>query len=195
MLNFIGKLSSTAKISTTFDEFSPGFGIQGSTDEEMREAEQQNCFWEYYVQNCPAYLTHNVNLNAGLANGTSVKEHSLAFDSVEEKIYLEDMINTTPIRGTIDFQMPPTAINVELYPDYYGDDQDTLGEKMVQHNVWTHGSITDDGKIIIPINRKTKKYRNDSIRVCGRPFHYNASTVLIADSFLIELGLCITVPR
>ena len=59
---------------------------QPSTDEETREAKQQNFFWEYYIQNCPAYLAHNINLNASLANGTSVREHSLAFDSVKEKI-------------------------------------------------------------------------------------------------------------
>ena len=68
-------------MSTAFNEFSHGFGIQGSTNEEMREAEQQNCCWEYYIQNFPAYLTHNINLDAGLANGTYVKEDLLAFDS------------------------------------------------------------------------------------------------------------------
>ena len=56
-------------------------------DEEII-AEKQTCFYEYFVPNGPAYLTHNINLNANLANGTLVREHSLAFDSIDEKIFL-----------------------------------------------------------------------------------------------------------
>jgi hypothetical protein len=105
------------------------------------------------------------------------------------------MRKTTLIGGTVDLRTPPTAVNAELHPDCHGDDQDTLDEKRDQRNVWTRGSITNDGKIVIPIDRKTKKRCNESIRACGRPFHCNASTVPIAGSFPIELGFCITVPK
>ena len=166
-----------------------------STEEEMQEAEEQTCFYEYFVPRCPAYITHNINLDADLVNGTSAEEHSLGFDSAEEKTYLDNMIKITPIGGIIDLPTPPIAINVELYPDCYGDDQETLLHKLKKRKAWTRGSITNDGRIIIPIDRRTGKYHNESIRACGRPFHYNASTVPMADWFPIELGFCITVPK
>jgi len=58
------------------------------TDEEIMHVEKQACFYEYFVHNCPAYLTHNINLNANLANGTLVREHSFAFNFFNEKTFL-----------------------------------------------------------------------------------------------------------
>ena len=42
------------------------------------------CFYEYFVPNCLAYLTQKINLNSHLANGALVREHSLAFDCIDE---------------------------------------------------------------------------------------------------------------
>ncbi len=80
--------------------------------------QNQTCFCEYFVPNCPAYLTHNINLNAHLANGTLVREHSLAFDSSNEKHLLDDLIKLTPFGDNIELQTPPTAINVEIFPTF-----------------------------------------------------------------------------
>ena len=144
---------------------------------------------------CPAYLTHNVNLDAKLANGTSIREHSLAFDSKEDKILLDRLVRTTPVGGTIDLPSPPTAINVEIYPDFHGDTKEMLSKKAAKRIDWTQGSIVNDGRIIIPIDKRTSTYQTESIRACGRSFHFRASTVPMADSFPIELGFCITVPK
>ena len=91
--------------------------------------------------------------------------------------------------------MPPKAINVELYPDFFGDDQTTIDRNIAKRNAWKHNSITNDGKVVIPIDKYTVKYYNESVRACGTPFHYNASTVPMADHFPIELGFCITIPK
>ena len=165
------------------------------TDEEIMCAEKQSCFYEYFVPNCPAYLTHNVNLNANLANGTLVREHSLAFNSLNEKNYLDHLIKLTPLGGIIDLETPPTAINVELYPDFPCDDLSTTKYKIKKRYEWKHGSITSDGKVIVPIDKKTVKYHNESISACGTPFYLNASTVPMGDPFPIELGFCITIPK
>jgi len=58
---------------------------QPNTNEEILEAKKQTCFYKYCVPMCPVYLTHNINIDANLANGTPIKEHSLAFNSIEEK--------------------------------------------------------------------------------------------------------------
>ena len=76
-----------------------------NTDEQILYAVKQTCFYEYFVPNDPAYFTHNINLNANLANGTLVREHSLAFDSIDEKL-LDDLIRLTPIGDIIKLQTP-----------------------------------------------------------------------------------------
>jgi hypothetical protein len=38
------------------------------TDEETVHAAKEACFYEYFVSDCLAYLTHNINLSANLAN-------------------------------------------------------------------------------------------------------------------------------
>ena len=78
-----------------------------TTDEKILHGEKQTCFYEYFVPNCPAYLTRNINLNANLANGTIERDHSLAFDSIDEKNLLGDLIRLTPIGNIIELQIPP----------------------------------------------------------------------------------------
>ena len=97
-------------------------------------------------------------------------------------------MKATPIGGTIDLSTPPPAMNVEQYPDYYGDDQETLDKRAKPHNTWTHGFISTDDKIVVPIDIRTRKFHIESICACGRQFHFNASTLPMANSFPIELG-------
>ena len=72
------------------------------TGDEIMHAEKQACFYEYFVPDCPAYLTHNINLNTNLANGTLLTENSSAFNSLDEKNCLDHLIKLTPICDTID---------------------------------------------------------------------------------------------
>ena len=62
-------------------------------------------------------------------------------------------------------------------------------------HAWKHGSMVNDGRIIIPINQKSIKYHIESIHACGSPLHIRSSTVPMSDHFPIELGFCITVPK
>jgi hypothetical protein len=89
---------------------------QPHSDESLQEAEKQACFYQYFVPHCPAYLTYNLNLLNELANQTLVCKHSLAFDNSEEKVYLNKMVESTPIGSMIDLPGPPTATNVEIFP-------------------------------------------------------------------------------
>ena len=43
----------------------------------------------------------HIYLNANLANGTIVREHSLAFDFIDEKHLLDDLIRLIPIGDII----------------------------------------------------------------------------------------------
>jgi hypothetical protein len=133
------------------------------SDESLQEAGKQACFYEYFVPHCPAYLTHNLILLNELVNGTLVSEHSLAFDNSKEKVYLDEMVESTPIGGMIDLPSPPTAINVEIFPNFPNDSPEILLEKQAKRAKWKHGSITDDETIVIPIDPKAGKYHNESI--------------------------------
>ncbi len=121
-------------------------------DEKTLYAEKQTCFNENLVPNCPAYLTHNINLNANLANGALVREHSLAFDFIDEKHLLDDFIRLTLIGDIIELQTPPTTINVEIFPDFPSHYNSTFEVKSKQRHARKYGSITNDGKTIIPID-------------------------------------------
>ena len=110
----------------------------------------------------------------------------MAFDSSNEKHLLDDLIKLTPIGDIIELQTPPTTIHVEIFPDFPNDNNSTFEFKSKQRHEWQYGSITNDGKIIIPIVQKTVKYHNESVSVCGGPLYFNASMVPMGDHFLKE---------
>jgi hypothetical protein len=58
------------------------------TDEELVHAEKRTCFYEQFVLICPAYPTHNINLNANFDNGILVSKHLLTLNSIYEKTSL-----------------------------------------------------------------------------------------------------------
>jgi hypothetical protein len=168
---------------------------QPRSDEDMTEAQKQNCFYEMFVPMAPAYLTYNINLHNDLANGSMIRLHSLAFDEVREKLNLEELVASTPIGETIDIDNPPTAVNIEIYPHLPNDSKEDAEKKEMKRNKWKLGSLTSDGTIVVPVGRKTGKYNTESIRQGTHPYYFGASTVPIADNFPIELGFCITVPK
>ena len=165
------------------------------SEEELANAETQACFWECFVPRAPSYINYNLCTLNDLANGTPCVVDSLAFDSVEDKLHLDNMLQHTAIGGTITLPAPPTAINVELYPSMPDDDESARQWKLKKRNEWSRGSIVDDGRVIIPIDKKTPRYQTESIRSGPLPFHYNASTVPIGDHFPIDLGFCITIAK
>ena len=166
------------------------------TEEALKLAEKQACFYELFVPGAPAYLvSKNLNLHAGLANGTPVREHSLAFEDAEDKAHLDSLLRDTPVGEIIDIPAPPTAINVELYPDYPYSTNKDKDKNIKLRQSWTRGSIVQDEKVVIPIDKNIGKFRNESIQASVRPYHFSASTVPMADHFPVELGFCITVPK
>ena len=53
---------------------------------------------------CPAELTHNINPHVDFANDTSIREHELTFNSVEEQVFLEDMIKKRQSEEPLTYQ-------------------------------------------------------------------------------------------
>ena len=89
-----------------------------------------------------------------LPNGTLVREHSLAFDYIDEKNLLDNLIRLTPIGNIKELQTSPTTANVEIFPAFPTNDNSTVECKTKQRHEWKYGSITNNGKIIIPTVKK-----------------------------------------
>jgi len=164
---------------------------------QIEEAEKEMCFWEYYVPKAPAYVTVNINVARGIANGTEVREDSLSFQSRREEQYLSQMIRETPVGNVIDLLNPPTAVNVELYPDFEWDSDDAKQQNAKNRDEWTLTSVESDGRIVIPIVPDSRvDFKKESIRArIGDGIRFRASTMYMADYFPLELGFSFTVPK
>jgi hypothetical protein len=146
----------------------------------------------------PSYLTYNLNVKNKLANGTLVQGHSLSFETKMEETFLKQMIKSTPIGQCIDLPSPPKAVNIEIFPNFDGDDASKQQENAKQRKEWKLGSMAKNGRVIIPISidHHTKvRWTKESVRARGGNICFRASTVPMRDFFPLELGFCITVPK
>ncbi len=169
-----------------------------STERQVEEAEKETCFWEYFVPMAPGYLTYNLNTERDLANGAEIRLHSLSFETEEEADFLHQMQETTEFGGVIDLPNPPKAINVELYPDSELDSESKKKEHQEKRKRWRCGSITDDGRTVIPIdNSHSGKIRvlKESVRGRSGSVRFRPCKALLRDHFPIELGFCVTVEK
>ncbi len=57
---------------------------------------------------------------------TLVREHSLAFESIDENYLIDDLIRLTPNWDIIELQTPPTVIHLEFFPDFPNDNNSTF---------------------------------------------------------------------
>ena len=161
-------------------------------------AKQDSCFWELFVPAALAYITFNLNTAKGIANGLPVKYHSISFDNYEDQLQFETMLAEAGPGDTITLAKPPDIINVELFPDFEGDDEKTRAKNMEKRKAWTHGSISDDGKVVIPIqvsSKKHVKWKETDVRGGGGSSRYRPSKVELADYFPIELGFSVTLHK
>lgn len=160
-------------------------------------AKQESCFWEIFVPGALAYITFNLNMMKGIANGVPVKYHSVSFDSEEKRKIFDELVREAEPGETITLPEPPDIINVEMFPDFEGDNEKTRAQNEKRRKEWKHGSITDEGRIIIPITISQKKYvkwKNSEIRG-GGGYKFRPSKVELADYFPIEPGFSVTLHK
>ena len=153
--------------------------------------QEEACFWEYFVPMAPYYLTYNINVDSDLDNGNILRGHSLSFNSPSDELSFKNLRKNTPITEFIDLPSPPAAVNVEMYPDFDTDDDNTKREHAKKRKAWKLGSLTNYGRIIthISIDHQNKvKWCKESIRARGGNLGIRASTVPIAEFFPLELG-------
>jgi hypothetical protein len=109
-----------------------------SHDKEALQLSEPGLF-EYFVQGAPAVISQNVNVGLGIANGTRVKMHSLAFDDPVKAHRAQVLMENSYPGAKVFLDYPPDAINVEV-PHISIED-------------WPPGlSLTRDS-VVIPIRR------------------------------------------
>ena len=81
----------------------------------------------------------------------------MSFETDEAHNDLLQKLDCAQPGDTIDLEQPPMSINVEIFPDLDEDDEKTKNMKVEVRNQWKFGSLTDYGRIIIPIKQATGK--------------------------------------
>lgn len=127
----------------------------------------------------------------------AVKYDSVSFSEIEDQNNFENKLREAPPGTTITLEGPPDFINVELFPDFDDDDEKTRRKNEEKRRQWKSGSLTQDGRIIIPIdlnNKKHVQWKTSNIRG-GGGFQFRPSTAEFADYFPIEPGFSVTIHK
>ena len=171
----------------------------------IAHAMQHSSFWEFYIPEAMGYLnTSNINSDDGLANGTVIKYHSLSFEDKHQRSKFRLQCAQAAPGNVIDLDVPPTAINVELFPDFDEDSVSDKAKKEKERKEWLEsgkGSITQDGRVVIPISmRDGKKIQSKKTYIPGcvradSQYYYLDSSVMLKDYFPIEPAFSITVDK
>jgi len=176
------------------------------TEECVAHAMQNSCFWEYCIPGAMGYLnTYSINSVSGLANGTEIKYHSLSFEDKERRKQFNLKCAQAKPGDIISIDSPPTAINVELFPDFAWDSTSETAKKKRERKEWLRsgkGSITRGGRVVIPISlrdggkiQSKKTYVPGCTRLDMHQYYYHDSSLMIKDWFPIEPAFSITVDK
>lgn len=172
-------------------------------DDNVAHALGCSLFWELYIPGAKGYLnTYGINSDNGLANGTEIKYHSLSFDKRKDELGFIGKLNAARPGDTVTIDEPPTAINVELFANFDADTNTAKREKEGMRVAWLEsgkGSITDDGKVVIPISLQDGNpipLKTEHVPGCNDSGRwYRASQVQMKDRFPIEPAFAVTVDK
>jgi hypothetical protein len=153
------------------------------TEEAREQALQDPAFFEYFVKDCHAYITANINKKLGIVNGAQVRYHSLSFHSDEEQELFEALVRDTPIGEvcTLPANLRPEAVNVEL--------------EGIEN--WPDGLTLVPGRVVIPIGTRPGRSKSSQwIPIPGgstsNGHSYRPSRVKVSNFFPIDPGFAIT---
>jgi len=175
---------------------------------DIEHAMHNSCFWEYYIPGALGYLnSYSINSISGLTNGTEIKYHSLSFEDKEQRKQFKLQCDQATPGDIITIHSPPTAINVELFPDFDGDSTSDAAKKKRERKEWLDGgkrSITA-GRVVIPISlRDGSKIKRKATYIPGytrlddgedSQHYYFNSQLNMKDYFPIEPAFSITVDK
>ena len=105
--------------------------------------------WGLFVKGAPAFLAENICTAKGLANGTSVRLHSLGFPTSEDDndaanltFQIRQQIANASGGSVVTLQVPPLTINITIVNASAAD--------------WPDDQTLVEGDVVIPVFRAKK---------------------------------------
>jgi hypothetical protein len=156
---------------------------QPETEDARAQAVEDPALYEYFVKDCHAYITLNINKKLGVVNGAQGRYHSLSFQTQDEQDLFEALVRATPIGEvcTLPDNLRPVAVNIEFE----------------EAENWPEGLTLVPGRVVIPIGCRPRKVAksNHWIPLPGgtaRGQSYRPSRIKVSNHFPIDPGFAIT---
>ena len=74
----------------------------------------------------------------------------------QDQLAFEHLVADALPGDVLTLKGPPDFINVELFADFHDDNEKTRKKNSSKRKEWKHGSLTTDGRVVIPISMKNK---------------------------------------
>ena len=112
-------------------------------EDHIEEAEEDDAFFEWFVQGINGYISDNISKRGKLINGTFVKYHSLCLSDVDQMAFHHRLSNAVP-GDVITLEHPPLSINVSI-----------IGEETSKQKIeaWEDLSLVP-GEVVLPLIAK-----------------------------------------
>ena len=169
---------------------------------DYQKAEEENSFfWQYWVEGAPANLSHNINGDVALVNGSPVTLHSLTFQDIAayDKILAQLQGPHPPTVGSeIEIDVP-LAVNVVV--DESLDGKIPSRRRMAQLEELRKISLPDpqnQGRILLPLTTsmspRSEKDADSFFYKTGNVFRPLA-TVTVSSPMPYDIGFAMTVHK
>ena len=155
---------------------------------------EQPFFWQYFVKGAQANLSRGINNDLALVNGSPICLHSLTLSSPEERMDIEQLVQTLPPGHEIEIQ-PPTSVNVEIIPTL---DSKTVSPRRQRQldELCKFNMHADFGNPVVPI---TVSMNNHPKHTTYKYFHddnlLDLAEVQIAEPFPFDLAFSMTIHK
>ncbi|CAB9516444.1 helicase PIF1 [Seminavis robusta] len=165
--------------------------------------ESNSFFWQYWVPHAPCHLSHNINCDLALVNGSPVTAHSLTFSNQEEFSRVQDLLlgpHPPPYGSEITIQ-EPLSVNMLINPSLDSKPISTKRQQQLDRlksfSLLPTNSSTNDN-IVIPLTPSiASSKRSDYSRFTyetGNPFT-SIGTAEIRPPFAFDLAFSFTVHK
>ena len=158
--------------------------------------EKNAFFWQFWIQDAPAFLNQTLNGEMGLVNSAPITLDSMNFSNSKEFKRIKNLISgpdKLPFGTEIEIE-PPISVNVKVSPTL--DDKDISPRRQSQLDCLQSFSIVDD-HIVLPITKSMAgygaKYKTYSY-ASGNPFS-PLSKVKVSECFPYDLAFSMTVHK
>jgi len=142
------------------------------------------CFYEYYVQGGPCYITQNFNKHRQLLNGTPARFHSLTMASDEQTQWINQQYSHSHAGEVITLQNPPISVNIEL----------TASDEATK-KLWKDFTLVPD-RIVLPIcEGYTNLNKDTGLTPVHGGLHYLPSKVKLECRFAVEAAFAMTIHK